>query len=79
MIKIYSYEDEEKKILFVEDNGKSISESLIGKVFDPFFTTKKNGTGLGLFVCYNLIKENKGTIDISTTENGTKVSLIFAK
>ena len=79
IIKVYTYEDDKKKILFIEDNGKSISESLIDKVFDPFFTTKENGTGLGLYVCYNLIKENKGTIDISRTENGTKVALIFVK
>lgn len=79
MIKVYSFEDDEEKILYIEDNGKSISESLIDKVFDPFFTTKEKGTGLGLFVCYNLMKENNGTIEMARTEQGTKVSLIFSK
>ncbi|WP_412034775.1 ATP-binding protein [Tissierella pigra] len=61
----------------MENDGDQISESNISKVFDPFFTTKKNGTGLGLFISYNLIKENNGTIEVSNIDNGVRVSLNF--
>ncbi len=77
MIKIYSFEDKDTKTIVIEDNGECISESDLSKVFDPFFTTKANGTGLGLFICYQLIKENNGNIEIANIQNGTKVSLIF--
>lgn len=76
-INIYTKESNEKKTILIENNGDQISESNISKVFDPFFTTKKNGTGLGLFISYNLIKENNGTIEVSNIDNGVRVSLNF--
>ncbi|MBU5425392.1 hypothetical protein KQI41_03110 [Tissierella pigra] len=76
-INIYTKENDEKKTILIENDGDQISESNISKVFDPFFTTKKNGTGLGLFISYNLIKENNGTIEVSNIDNGVRVSLNF--
>ncbi len=48
----------------VEDSGAGIEEALLPKIFDPFFTTKKvgEGTGMGLNVAYNIIKNHGGTI-----------------
>ena len=76
-ISIYTKEDNENKIIFIENDGNQIAEANISKVFDPFFTTKKNGTGLGLFISYNLIRENNGIIEVSNIDNGVRVSLIF--
>jgi two-component system NtrC family sensor kinase len=55
-------------IIRVTDHGIGISEDNIEKVFDPFFTTKETGkgTGLGLFVCYNMIKSHNGNIKIES-------------
>ncbi|OZV10202.1 hypothetical protein CIW83_21570, partial [Tissierella sp. P1] len=77
IIKIYSFENKDTKVIVIEDDGEPIAESDLSKVFDPFFTTKPSGTGLGLFICYQLIKENNGNIEITNIQNGTKVSLIF--
>lgn len=49
------------------DNGSGISDSDIKKIFDPFFTTKENGTGLGLSVCYGIIKAHGGELKYTST------------
>jgi two-component system NtrC family sensor kinase len=55
----------------IADNGGGIDESVIGKVFDPFFSTKgSKGTGLGLYVSYNIVTAHKGTISLSRIEAG---------
>jgi len=53
-------------LLSVEDNGVGIPEEMLPKIFDPFFTTKGagRGTGLGLAVVYNIIRQHSGFIDV---------------
>jgi len=45
--------------LIVKDNGIGIEDKIIKNIFDPFFTTKRGsgGTGLGLNIAYNIVKE----------------------
>ncbi|GLI34110.1 ATP-binding protein [Desulforhabdus amnigena] len=51
----------------VRDRGKGISSELLPYVFDPFFTTKgADGTGLGLFVSYGIIKNHGGNLMVSS-------------
>jgi PAS domain S-box-containing protein len=61
----------------VEDRGTGMSEEAARLAFTPFFTTKPvgSGTGLGLFVCYNIIQSHGGSIWIdSAPGGGAKVS-----
>jgi signal transduction histidine kinase len=53
-------------ILTYSDDGKGMDTTTVSKIFEPFFTTKPNagGTGLGLYVLYNIVdKQLGGTIE----------------
>lgn len=76
------YDDEQKVEIKVVDNGCGISETLISKIFDPFFTTKEpgKGTGLGLYVSYNILKDLGGTLKVKGNEGeGSEFILSFTK
>ena len=50
----------------IRDEGEGILKENIKNIFDPFFTTKKDGTGLGLSVCYSIIKQHNGFIEVNS-------------
>jgi len=54
------------------DNGVGISEEYIKDIFTPFFTMKKNrqGTGLGLAVCYSIIEQHDGQVSCKINNDG---------
>ena len=66
-----SLKDDGKVGIFVKDNGTGISPENLKKVFSPFFTTKPvgKGTGLGLSVCYGIIENMGGIMEVSS-QNG---------
>jgi signal transduction histidine kinase len=60
----------------VTDEGPGIAPDVLPHVFEPFFTTKDvgEGTGLGLAVCYGIVRDHGGWIDIvSAPGAGAKV------
>jgi PAS domain S-box-containing protein len=62
----------------IQDTGKGIEEEDLEKIFDPFFTTKRvgEGTGLGLWVSYGIIKNFGGNISVdSVVGRGTTVTI----
>jgi len=48
----------------ITDNGPGIDAEITEKVFEPFFTTKASGTGLGLYITFQLAKVNNGSIHL---------------
>ena len=61
----------EKEIrIAVKDNGDGIPKHVIEKIFQPFFTTKPTGegTGLGLSLCYDIVKAHDGKLEVETRE-----------
>ncbi len=68
----------EEAVLRVSDNGTGIAQENIEKVFTPFFTTKPvgRGTGLGLSVCYAIVKSMGGSIHVeSEWKRGTSFTI----
>ena len=53
----------------ISDTGTGIPPENLKNIFMPFFSTKKYGTGLGLTICYNIIKSHKGSIEIESKLN----------
>jgi signal transduction histidine kinase len=53
----------------VSDTGIGINPENLPKIFEPFFTTKEvgHGTGLGLAVCYGILTEHGGGLDVQST------------
>ncbi len=66
-----------KVVLAVQDQGHGIDKKLLDKLGTPFFTTKKQGTGLGLAVCYRIAARHNANIDIETGSNGTTFYVRF--
>lgn len=64
--------------LKVSDNGVGMNEELVNNIFVPFFSTKKNGSGIGLSLCKQVMMLHKGTISVrSVPEKGTAFVLQF--
>jgi two-component system NtrC family sensor kinase len=55
----------------VIDNGCGMEKNTTDKVFDPFFTTKlsESGTGLGLYITYNMVEKLKGHITVESEKD----------
>ena len=60
----------------VQDSGEGMSPEVQQQLFEPFFTTKPEGSGLGLYVCYEIVREHGGEIEIRSREGqGTTVTI----
>lgn len=65
-------------IISIEDNGPGIEEDALKKIFIPFFTTKKNGSGIGLSLSKQIMRNHGGTITAKSVQNaGTEFLLKF--
>jgi two-component system NtrC family sensor kinase len=63
-ISIRAYQSGARAVIEVEDSGPGFSN--LNRALDPFFTTKPagEGTGLGLSVCYGIVKQRGGALRI---------------
>lgn len=78
-IALTSFMASNRKILIkVADNGTGMSDEVLDKIFIPFFTTKKNGSGIGLSLCKQIMMLHRGNMQVQSREGeGTVFILQF--
>jgi two-component system NtrC family sensor kinase len=61
---------ENKVLIHIQDTGVGIPEEIRNRIFEAFFTTKQKvkGVGLGLSVCYGIVKDHTGEIEVESKE-----------
>jgi two-component system NtrC family sensor kinase len=69
ILKIAARRNAGEVLVEVSDTGVGIPLENVPKIFEPFFTTKEigKGTGLGLAVCYGILTEHGGRLDVQST------------
>lgn len=77
-ITIQTESKEGSVIIHIKDNGPGIKKEVLENMFKPFFTTKKEGfgSGLGLYISQNIIKEHRGTLSV-TSEIGKGTEFVI--
>jgi len=63
-ISIKLYEESERVVISIADDGPGIPDDIKDKLFMPHFTTKKGGSGLGLAIAQRIITEHRGFIKV---------------
>lgn len=75
IVKIWAETNEQSVLIHIKDNGKGMEQSHIDKLFSDIIdeskigSQKHNGFGLGLMLCYELVKLNNGHIHVSSELN----------
>lgn len=69
VLRIEGHRSDGNVLIAVTDTGVGIPQENITRIFEPFFTTKEigKGTGLGLAVCYGILTEHGGSLDVQST------------
>lgn len=76
-IRIFEIWEQGERGLAVEDNGPGIPQEIMEKCFVPFITSKPVGSGLGLSIAQRLAAQNNARIDLTTSEEGTRFTLVL--
>lgn len=78
-IRVKKDKNEEKDALemVMTDEGGGISKKDLLRIFEPFFSTKHQGSGLGLYICYQVIRSHAGEIRVRNTKKGVSVRIFL--
>ena len=62
--------NEDKILLCISDTGSGIAPEVMPHIFEPFFTNKETGTGLGLTITSDIIRQHNGAISAENNPGG---------
>jgi len=57
-------------IVDVTDDGPGVPEAYIDRIFEPFFTTSDDGTGYGLYLAAEILREQSGRLSVRNNPTG---------
>jgi PAS domain S-box-containing protein len=80
ILSLETVRQDERVVVHIKDTGIGIPEEIRNKIFEAFFTTKHEvkGVGLGLSVCYGIIRDHGGEIRVQSEEGrGSTFSVIL--
>jgi nitrogen fixation/metabolism regulation signal transduction histidine kinase len=70
--------EKSRPVIAIKDNGTGIDPEALEKIFIPFFTTKKTGSGIGLSLSRQIMRQHQGTLTVkSTVGKGTEFIMRF--
>ncbi len=73
-----SVNEKSRPVISIRDNGTGIDPEAMEKIFIPFFTTKKTGSGIGLSLSRQIMRQHQGTLTVkSTVGKGTEFFMRF--
>lgn len=77
---IETQDDGDEIVISISDQGQGIPDEIIARLGEPFFTTKTTGTGLGLMITFNIIKNHHGSVKVKSKEHvGTTFEVRFQR
>ncbi len=71
-ITIKAYHQQESQVIEVEDNGPGFAN--LSNVLTPFYTTKVQGSGIGLSLCAEIIKNHHGQLYVDNISHQNKIT-----
>jgi len=79
LVELSAYvDDKSRPVISIKDNGSGIDEEALEKIFIPFFTTKKTGSGIGLSLSRQIMRQHQGMLGVkSKVDEGTEFFLRF--
>ncbi|WP_100407919.1 EAL domain-containing protein [Bacillus solitudinis] len=70
------YKEGKYLVIEISDNGIGISPERMRRLGEPFYSNKEKGTGLGLMLCYRIVRKHHGKMKIESQEHkGTSVTI----
>lgn len=67
LLQVNAFSKDQDIIVKITDNGPGMTKEQLSKIGTPFYSTKDKGTGIGLTICFQIIEQLKGSIDVEST------------
>jgi len=77
IIMVHANFNRRKIIISVKDNGPGITNDQEERIFSPFYSKKPHGTGMGLFICKNIVEKAGGELKYSRKNDMTSFDIIL--
>ncbi len=79
-VTISSFQTDEKVGFIIRDQGPGIPEETRERLWEPFYSNKKQGSGLGMSICRQIVNQHQGEIGVESESGvGTEITVCFPR